>query len=147
MSGGVFCASDILDRPLIAEMYLGEQLIDPATIAADPAQFDALEYCRGERLRTKRAAVTASRRQRREADEAVKAEDHAGGVDPRELGRRLEIHQAERFAEGEMLLWLEIHLPCGAMLVMNHIGALVGTDGYFVQRDIGDRGASRLPLL
>jgi all-trans-retinol 13,14-reductase len=68
VSGGVFCAGAILDRPLIAEMYLGEKLIDPAQIPADPADFDALEYCRGDRLRTKRAAVTESRRQRRASD-------------------------------------------------------------------------------
>jgi phytoene dehydrogenase-like protein len=66
-SGGVFCASEILDRPLIAEMYLGEQLVDPASIPPDPDDFDALEYCRGERLRAKRAAHTASRRRRRAA--------------------------------------------------------------------------------
>ena len=65
MSGGVFCASDILDRPLIAEMYLGEQLVDPASIPPDPEDFDALEFCRGEKLRTTRAARTESRRNRR----------------------------------------------------------------------------------
>ena len=71
VSGGVFCAGLILDRPLIAEMYLGEQLIDPAQIPPDPEDFDALEHCRGERLRTKRAAITESRRHRRGAGEAA----------------------------------------------------------------------------
>jgi len=67
MSGGVFCAGDILGRPLIVEMYLGERLIDPARIAPDPDDFDPLEFCRGERLRTKRAGRAASQRQRRHA--------------------------------------------------------------------------------
>jgi len=65
MSGGVFCAADILERPLIVEMYLGERLIDPDRIAPDPEDFDPLEYCRGERLRTKRAGRVESLRQRR----------------------------------------------------------------------------------
>ena len=65
MSGGVLCAGGILDRPLIAEIALGEQLIDPSAIPDDPDHFDPLEYCRGERLRTKRSAVTASQRERR----------------------------------------------------------------------------------
>ncbi len=67
MSGGVFCASDILERPLIVEMFMGERLIDPASIPADPDPFDPLEYCRGERLRAKRADRVRSLRQRRQA--------------------------------------------------------------------------------
>jgi all-trans-retinol 13,14-reductase len=68
MSGGVFCASDILDRQLIVEMYLGQQLVDPASIPPDPPDFDPLEYCRGERLRAKRRdRVTSLRRRRSEA--------------------------------------------------------------------------------
>jgi len=65
MSGGVFCASDILDRPIIAEMFLGEQLIDPASIPADPDGFDPLEYCRGEKLRARRADVASAQREKR----------------------------------------------------------------------------------
>ena len=65
VSGGVFCASDILERPLIVDMYMGAQLIDPASIPADGDDFDPLEYCRGERLRAKRAERTASLRERR----------------------------------------------------------------------------------
>ncbi len=65
ITGGVFCASKILDRPLIVEMYMGTQLIDPASVAPDPNPFDPLEYCRGEKLRTKRAARTASLHERR----------------------------------------------------------------------------------
>ena len=65
MSGGVLCASDIVDRPLIAEIFLGEQLVDPSDIPPDPEHFDPLEYCRGERLRNKRSAVAASQRERR----------------------------------------------------------------------------------
>jgi phytoene dehydrogenase-like protein len=67
MSGGVFCASDILDRPLIVEMYMGQQLVDPATIAPDPDDFDPLEFCRGAKLRAKRADRVASLRERRAA--------------------------------------------------------------------------------
>ena len=55
MSGGVFCAGEILDRPLIAEIYMGEQLIDPALIPPDPADFDPLMVSRGDRLRKLRA--------------------------------------------------------------------------------------------
>jgi len=65
MSGGVFCAGDILDRPLIAEVFLGEKLIDPATIPPDPDGFDPLEYCRGEKLRSRRAEVAAAQREKR----------------------------------------------------------------------------------
>ena len=66
MSGGVFCAGDILGRPLIVEMYLGRQLVDPAAIPPDPDDFDPLEYCRGERLRSRRAERAAAQRARRE---------------------------------------------------------------------------------
>ncbi|MCP4226750.1 MAG: hypothetical protein GY773_25700 [Actinomycetia bacterium] len=65
MSGGVFCASDILARPLIVEIYTGQQLVDAARIPPDPEDFDPLEYCRGERLRAKRSARVESLRQRR----------------------------------------------------------------------------------
>jgi all-trans-retinol 13,14-reductase len=65
MSGGVFCAGDILERPLIVEMYMGQQLIDPESVPADGEHFDPLEYCRGERLRAKRAERADSLRERR----------------------------------------------------------------------------------
>ena len=65
VTGGVFCAGKILDRPLIVEMYMGQQLVDPAIIPPDPDPFDPLEYCRGERLRAKRSAHTESLRDRR----------------------------------------------------------------------------------
>ena len=68
MTGGVFCASNILDRPLIVEMYMGTQLIDPATVPPDPQPFDALEYSRGAALRAKRADRVASLRERRTLD-------------------------------------------------------------------------------
>ncbi|MEM7141335.1 MAG: NAD(P)/FAD-dependent oxidoreductase [Actinomycetota bacterium] len=64
-SGGVFCAGDILDRPLIVEMFMGEKLIDPATIPADPEGFDPLEYCRGEKLRERRADTAERQRELR----------------------------------------------------------------------------------
>lgn len=67
MTGGVFCASDILDRALIAEIYMGERLVDPDSIPPDPDDFDPLEYCRGEKLRAKRASRVQSLRRRRAA--------------------------------------------------------------------------------
>ncbi|HUW02567.1 MAG TPA: NAD(P)/FAD-dependent oxidoreductase [Acidimicrobiales bacterium] len=71
MSGGVNCAGDILERPLIVELFMGEQLIDPAAIPADPADFDPLEYCRGEKLRAKRAERVQSLRARRDSGEPI----------------------------------------------------------------------------
>ncbi|MEI7547459.1 MAG: hypothetical protein WCK21_05300 [Actinomycetota bacterium] len=66
VTGGVFCASKILDRPLIAEMYMGAKLVDRASIPADPDPFDALEYSRGAALRAKRADRVRSMRARRD---------------------------------------------------------------------------------
>lgn len=63
--GGVLCAGAILDRPLLVEMFLGTQLIDPATVAPDDEPFDPLEHCRGAALRAKRAERAASLRARR----------------------------------------------------------------------------------
>lgn len=68
VSGGVFCASDILDRPLMVEMYMGQRLVDPASIPPDPDGFDALEYSRGEKLRARRADRARSLRRRRGLD-------------------------------------------------------------------------------
>ena len=67
LTGGVFCAGEILGRPLIAEIALGEQLVDPGDIPPDPEHFDPLEYARGARLREKRAARAESQRARRVA--------------------------------------------------------------------------------
>ena len=63
--GGVMCAGEILDRPLIAQVALGEQLLDPSTIPEDPEHFDALEYSRGAALRAKRAGTAEAQRRRR----------------------------------------------------------------------------------
>jgi len=63
--GGVLCAGAILDRPLLVEMFLGTQLIDPASVAPDTEPFDPLEHCRGAALRAKRAERAASLRARR----------------------------------------------------------------------------------
>jgi all-trans-retinol 13,14-reductase len=65
VTGGVFCASKILDRPLIVEMFMGQRLVDPDVIPPDPDPFDPLEHCRGARLRAKRAERVASVRERR----------------------------------------------------------------------------------
>lgn len=61
MVGGVNCAGEILGRPLLVEMVLGTQLVDPADVPPDPPGFDPLEWCRGERLRERRAAGRAAR--------------------------------------------------------------------------------------
>lgn len=66
-TGGVFCASEILDRPLIVEMYMGAQLIEPTDVAADGEDFDPLEHSRGARLRSKRASTAAAQRAKRVA--------------------------------------------------------------------------------
>ena len=68
MTGGVFCASDILDRPLIVEMVLGAQLVDSDSIPPEPEDFDPLEYSRGARLREKRAAHAEGQRARRRGE-------------------------------------------------------------------------------
>jgi len=60
-SGGVFCASEILDRPLIVEMFMGQQLVDPDSIPPEPDDFDPVEFCRGARLRETRAVKKAAR--------------------------------------------------------------------------------------
>jgi len=61
MVGGVNCAGEILGRPLLVEMILGTQLVDPSEIPPDPVGFDPLEWCRGARLRERRAAGRAAR--------------------------------------------------------------------------------------
>lgn len=61
MVGGVNCAGEILGRPLLVEMVMGTALVDPTDVPADPADFDPVEWCRGERLRAKRAVGRAAR--------------------------------------------------------------------------------------
>ena len=61
MTGGVTCAGQILDRRnLLIEMILGAQLIDPATIPADPDDFDPMHISRGAKLRARRTKPTPS---------------------------------------------------------------------------------------
>jgi len=67
MSGGVFCAGEILDRPLIVEMYMGQQLVDPASIPPEPDNFDPVEFCRGAKLREKRANHASAQQTKRNA--------------------------------------------------------------------------------
>jgi all-trans-retinol 13,14-reductase len=61
MVGGVHGAGEILDRPLLVEFFMGNALAEPASIPADPPDFDPLEYCRGARLRAVRAEGRAAR--------------------------------------------------------------------------------------
>ena len=56
MVGGVHCAGEILERPLLVEMMVGTQLVDPADVPPDPPDFDPVEHSRGARLRQRRAA-------------------------------------------------------------------------------------------
>lgn len=60
-AGGVTCAGDILGRPLLVEMVMGTVLVDPSTVPPDPDDFDPVEWSRGERLRTIRAADRLTR--------------------------------------------------------------------------------------
>jgi all-trans-retinol 13,14-reductase len=55
MVGGVMCAGDIVDRPLLVESVLGTTLVDPVVIPADPADFDPVEVSRGTALAARRA--------------------------------------------------------------------------------------------
>ncbi len=55
MVGGVNCAGQILDRPLLVEMVLGTALAEPDAIPDDPDGFDPMEWSRGRRLRERRA--------------------------------------------------------------------------------------------
>ena len=61
MVGGVNCAGQILDRPLLVEMMMGTHLAEPASIPPDPEGFDPMEWSRGERLRRRRAEGRAAR--------------------------------------------------------------------------------------
>jgi all-trans-retinol 13,14-reductase len=61
MVGGVNCAGEILERPLLVEMVMGRSLLDPTAVPADPDPFDPVEVCRGQALREKRAAGRAAR--------------------------------------------------------------------------------------
>jgi all-trans-retinol 13,14-reductase len=57
MVGGVTCAGQVLERPLLIEMMMGARLIDPTAIPADAEDFDPLFVSRGAALRAKRAGV------------------------------------------------------------------------------------------
>lgn len=61
MVGGVSCAGEILDRPLLIEMMLGTPLVEPGTVPPDPEDFDPMEWSRGRRMRERRAAGRAAR--------------------------------------------------------------------------------------
>lgn len=61
MVGGVVCAGQILDRPLLIEFVLGQPLVEPGAVPADPPDLDPVELCRGEALRTRRAEGRAAR--------------------------------------------------------------------------------------
>lgn len=54
LTGGVNCAGSIVGRHLLIEMLLGERLVDPDMIPADPEDFDPMHFSRGERLRSRR---------------------------------------------------------------------------------------------
>lgn len=54
LTGGVNCAGNIVGRHLLVEMLMGEKLVDPSTIPADPEDFDLMHYSRGAKLRARR---------------------------------------------------------------------------------------------
>jgi len=56
MSGGVVCAGKILGRHLLVEMMMGQRLVEPHQVPADPDPFDPVWISRGAALRAKRAA-------------------------------------------------------------------------------------------
>lgn len=70
MVGGVNCAGQILDRPLLVEMMLGTTLVDPTDIPPDPPDFDPVEWCRGATLRERRAAGRTARADRAGSQQA-----------------------------------------------------------------------------
>jgi all-trans-retinol 13,14-reductase len=61
MVGGVNCAGEILDRPLLVEMIMGTPLVHGDVVPSDPPDFDPMEWSRGRRLRERRAAGRAAR--------------------------------------------------------------------------------------
>jgi phytoene dehydrogenase-like protein len=61
MVGGVNCAGQILDRPLLVEMMMGTRLAEAGSVPPDPDGFDPMEWSRGRRLRERRAAGRAAR--------------------------------------------------------------------------------------
>ena len=61
MIGGVMCAGEILERPLILDVAFGNSLVDPSAIPPDPEDFDPLEVSRGAALRSRRAVGRAAR--------------------------------------------------------------------------------------
>ena len=60
-TGGVHCAGEILDRPLLIEMVLGTALVEPSQIPPDPSDFDPFDWSRGKRLRELRAEGRSTR--------------------------------------------------------------------------------------
>jgi phytoene dehydrogenase-like protein len=54
MAGAVRCAGEILERPLLVEMFLGAVLVDPDRVPPDPPGFDPVHHSRGARLRERR---------------------------------------------------------------------------------------------
>jgi len=61
MVGGVNCAGQILDRPLLIEMIMGQRLVEPEVVPPDPPGFDPMEWSRGALLRERRAVGRAAR--------------------------------------------------------------------------------------
>ena len=63
MVGGVHCAGQILDRPLLVEMMMGTQLVRAGRRSPRiPDGFDPMEWSRGARLREQRARAAGPQR-------------------------------------------------------------------------------------
>jgi phytoene dehydrogenase-like protein len=73
MVGGVVCAGEIVDRPLLVESVLGATLVDPAVIPPDPVGFDPVETSRGTALAARRAEGRRARAAARDQDRATTA--------------------------------------------------------------------------
>jgi hypothetical protein len=56
MVGGVACAGEVLGRPLLAEVFLGECLVQPDQLPRFDPDDDPVDICRGAALRERRHA-------------------------------------------------------------------------------------------
>lgn len=61
MIGGVSCAGTILDRPLVAEVMMGEVMAEPGLVPDDPPGWDPFAVSRGQALADRRARGVEAR--------------------------------------------------------------------------------------
>jgi all-trans-retinol 13,14-reductase len=58
MVGGVACAGEVLGRPLLAEVFLGTQMVEPDRRPPWDEDADPVDVCRGAALRARRAGTS-----------------------------------------------------------------------------------------